>query len=172
MYFVVVVEVNGIKCCVFLDIGVGSLYVLLVIFEYLGNKLLWEEFKCIEMMFGLINKVIGVYSVMIGSFDGKFWLEMEVIRVDCSILLLFDNLGYVGILEKYFYLDGVYMDDRDEKFELLVYIILGVSEYVKIKIEIILKIGCFGEFVVELIKFGWIIMLLGKEVDFFNMFLI
>lgn len=35
IYLVVVVEVLGVKCCVLLDIGVGSLYVLVVLFDCL-----------------------------------------------------------------------------------------------------------------------------------------
>lgn len=34
------------------------------------------------------------------------------------------------------------------------------------------KIGKLGEFIVELIRLGWIIMLFGSEFDFINMFLI
>lgn len=65
------------------------------------------------------------------------------------------------------------MNDVDIKSCLLVYIILGVGDYVKVKIESVLKIGEFGQFVVELMKFGWIIMLLGKEfLDLINVLLI
>ena len=171
VYPVVVVEVNGIKCRALLDTGAGSSYASSAILEHLGNKPLREEFKRIEMMLGSTNKVIGVHSVTIGSLDRKFRLETEVTRVDRSTLLSLDNPGYAGILEKYPYLDGVYMDDRDEKPELPVHIILGASEYAKIKTETIPKIGCPGEPVAELTKFGWTIMSPGKEVDLSNMFL-
>lgn len=171
VYPVVVVEVNGIKCRALLDTGAGSSYASSAILEHLGNKPLREEFKRIEMMLGSTNKVIGVHSVTIGSLDGKFRLETEVTRVDRSTLLSLDNPGYAGILEKYPYLDGVYMDDRDEKPELPVHIILGASEYAKIKTETIPKIGRPGEPVAELTKFGWTIMSPGKEVDLSNMFL-
>lgn len=42
------------------------------------------------------------------------------------------------------YLLGVVMNDVDIKSCLLVYIILGVGDYVKVKIESVLKIGEFG----------------------------
>lgn len=64
------------------------------------------------------------------------------------------------------------MDDMDIKEFFLVYFILGVCDYIKIKIEIVFFIGVMDEFIVEKIKFGWIIILLGKEVDLFLMFLI
>ena len=63
------------------------------------------------------------------------------------------------------------MDDRDEKPELPVHIILGASEYEKIKTETIPKIRRPGEPVAELTKFGGTIMSPGKEVDLSNMFL-
>lgn len=63
------------------------------------------------------------------------------------------------------------MNDRDEKPELPVHIILGASEYAKIKTETRPKIGRPGEPVAELTKFGWTIMSPGKEVDLSNMFL-
>lgn len=84
------------------------------------------------MMLGSTNKVIGVHSVTIGSLDGKFRLETEVTRVDRSTLLSLDNPGYAEILEKYPYLDGVYMDDRDKKPELPVHSNLGASDHAKI----------------------------------------
>lgn len=64
------------------------------------------------------------------------------------------------------------MDDVDDKEEFFVYFIFGMNEYVQIKIEIMFKIGKLGEFIVELIRLGWIIMLFGSEFDFINMFLI
>lgn len=64
------------------------------------------------------------------------------------------------------------MEDINIKDSLLVYFILGVSDYVKIKTEIVFRIGVFGELIGEKIKFGWIIMSLGKEVDLFTMFFI
>lgn len=73
---------------------------------------------------------------------------------------------------KYVYLKGIEMEDKDFKDILLVYFILGVSDYAKIKIEIVFRVGILGEFIGEKIKFGWIIMFFGKEVDLFLMFFI
>lgn len=42
------------------------------------------------------------------------------------------------------------MDDGDMKLELFIYLILGVSEYLWIKIDIKLRIGKVVEFIVEL----------------------
>lgn len=45
-----------------------------------------------------------------------------------------------------------------------IYLILGVSEYFRIKIYIKSRIGKVGESIVELIILGWIMMSVGKEV--------
>ena len=63
------------------------------------------------------------------------------------------------------------MTDRDDKPELPVHIILGVSDYSKIRTETRPKIGSPGEPVAELTKFGWKIMSPGKEVDISSMVL-
>lgn len=55
MYLVVVVEVVGIKCCVFLDFGVGSFYVLVVFFDRIRVKLYYFGMCKIEMMLGVIS---------------------------------------------------------------------------------------------------------------------
>lgn len=114
-------------------------------------------------MLGSANKVIRIYGIVIGSLDRKFQLETEVTKVDRGTLLTLDNRGYAEMMEKYPYLDGVSMDNSDQKPELPIRIILGASEYAKIKTESILKIGHPGEPVAELTKFGWTIMSPGKE---------
>lgn len=132
IYPVVVVEVNGIKCRALLDTGAGSSYASSAILDHLGIRPLRQEFKRIEMMLGSVNKVIGVYGVTINSLNGKFRLETEVTKVGRGTLLSLDNPKYAEVVQKYPHLKGVYMDDRDEKPELPVHFILGVSEYAKI----------------------------------------
>ena len=162
VYPVVFVEVNGIKRRALLDTGAGSSYASSAILEHLGIRPLREEFKRIEMMLGSANKVIGVHGVTIGSLDGKFRLETEVTKVDRGTL---DNPRYAEMMVKYPHLDGVHIHDSDEKPELPVHIILGVSKNAKIKTESIPKIGRPDEPVAELTKFGRTIMSPGKEVD-------
>lgn len=67
------------------------------------------------------------------------------------------------MIGKYCYLKDVIIEDIDIKSLFLVYVILSVSNYVKIKMLIIQYIGVIGEFEVEYIFFGWIIMLFGME---------
>ena len=71
------------------------------------------------------------------------------------------------------HLKGLVMEDVDKKERLPVHIILGASEYAKLKKDTAPRIGKPGEPVVELTRFGWTIMSPGKEsVNLTNMLLI
>ena len=50
------------------------------------------------------------------------------------------------------------MDDADGKAELPIHLILGLSEYAKIKTETKPKLGKPGQPVAELTQFGWTVM--------------
>ena len=170
-YPVVVVEVNGIRCRALLDIGAGSSYASAALIERLHIRPRRKELKRIEMMLGATNKVISVYNLTIDSIEGKFHLETEVTKVDRGELLTLNNPRYKEISAKFPHLKEVKMDDVDEKTQLPVHLILGVSDYAKIKTESKPKIGQPGEPVAELTKFGWTILLPGKEMDLSNMLL-
>ena len=122
-------------------------------------------------MLGSVNKAIGVYGVTINSLDENFRLETEVTKVDRGSLLSLKNPKYADVIQTYPHLTGVQMTDRDDTPELPVHIILGVSDYAKIRTETRPKIGSPGEPVAELTKFGWTIMSPGKEVDISSMLL-
>lgn len=122
-------------------------------------------------MLGATNKMIGIYGLSISSLDGNFRLDTEVTKVKCGELLTLDNPKYKEMITKFPHLKGVIMDDVTNKPELPVHLILGTSEYVKIKTETSPRIGCPGEPVAEFTRFGWTIMSPGKEVDLTNMFL-
>ena len=106
----------------------------------------------------------------IDSLDGNFRLKTEVTKVDRGSLLSLENPKYAEVIQKYHHLTGI-QTDRDDKPELPVHIILGVSDYAKIRRGTRPKIGSPGEPVAELTKFGWTIMSPGKEVDISSMLL-
>eukprot|EP00795_Rhopilema_esculentum_P001425 gene1425-15846_t len=62
------------------------------------------------------------------------------------------------------------MDDTDNKAELPIHLIIGASEYAKIKTETKPRLGKPGEPVGELTKFGWTIILPGSEVETEHLF--
>ena len=86
-------------------------------------------------------------------------------------MLSLENPKYAEVIQKYPHLTGIHMTDQDDKPKLPVHIILGMSNYAKIRTETRPKIGGPGEPVAELTKFGWTIMLPGKEVDISSMLL-
>lgn len=101
------------------------------------------------------------------DIKGNNIILLRVIRVDFIEFLFMENFNYKEKISKYRYFKGVIMEDIDIKSLFSVYVILGISDYAKIKIYI----GVIGEFVVEYIFFGWIIILLGIEIDLDKMFL-
>ena len=129
-----------------------------------------REYRQIDMMMATTNKRIDIYSVEVKSLRQDFKLGVPVSKVDREMLLSLTNPEYRKILNKYQHLKGVVMDDMDEKGELPIHLIIGASEYAKIKTETKPKIGKPGEPVGELTKFGWTIISPGSEVDAEHLF--
>ena len=63
------------------------------------------------------------------------------------------------------------MEDTDLKKMLPVHVILGASDYARIKTRESQRTGAMGEPVAEYTRFGWTIMSPGKETDLHSMFL-
>ncbi|KAK3755571.1 hypothetical protein QZH41_005950 [Actinostola sp. cb2023] len=91
-------------------------------------------------------------------------------RVNKQRLLDFDNPRYQDCISNHAHLVGVEMQDTDTKERLPVHLILGASDYAKIKTKTVPKIGAPGEPIAEQTKFGWTMMSPGKEVDLSPMF--
>ena len=68
-------------------------------------------------------------------------------------------------MKKYPHLKEVHMIDTDKKEQLPVHIILGVSDFDKIKMEKVPRVGKIGEHFAELIKIGWVMMSPVRESD-------
>ena len=75
------------------------------------------------------------------------------------------------MMQEFRRLKGVNMDDIDNKDNLPIHIILGVSEYIRIKTKHLLRIGTPGEPIAKYTAFGWTIMSDGKENGFNPMLL-
>ena len=93
------------------------------------------------MMLSTVNRQIEIYNVEVENFRGDFKLAVDVSKVDRDVPLSVKNPRYQDVLKKYPHLQGVRMDDVDEKPELPVHLILGASEYAKIKTDAKAKIG-------------------------------
>jgi len=92
--------------------------------------------------------------------------------VDKNQLLSLENPRYEQCLAKYAHLKGIEMEDKDSKDILPVHLILGASDYAKIKTKTAPRLGGLGEPIGEKTKLGWTIMSPGRGVDLSPMFFI
>ncbi|XP_065070928.1 uncharacterized protein LOC135695688 [Rhopilema esculentum] len=170
IYSVVVVKVNGITCRALLDTGAGSSYISSKLVDILKIKPVTREYRQIDMMMATANQRIDIYSVEVKNLRGNFKLGVSVSKVERELLLSLTNPEYTKILRRYQHLNGEEMDDTDDKAELPIHLIIGASEYAKIKTETKPRLGKPGEPVGELIKFGWTIISPGSEVETEHLF--
>ena len=170
-YPVVVVKVNGIKCCALLDTGAGSSYASATLLDRIGEKPIRKENRRIDMMMQSVTQKIEVYNVSITSLDEHFSLQASVSKVSKDVLLSLPNPNYERATPRFTHLKGITMDDKDHKSILPVHLILGANEYSKIKTENKPRIGKPGEPIAELTHFGWTIMSPGSESRLDNVYL-
>ena len=74
-----------------------------------------------------------------------------------------DNPNYEALLSKYSHLKGVKIDDRDNKPQLPIHVVLGVNEYATIKTRTAPRVGTPGQPVAERTLIGWTMMSPGRE---------
>ncbi len=86
-----------------------------------------------------------VYNVEVMNLKRDFKLNVDVRNVDIDVLLSLKNPRYTEILQKYIHLQGVIMDDINQKPELPVHLIVGAPEYARIKTYTKAKVGKPGE---------------------------
>ena len=160
------VKINGIKCRALLDTGAGSSYASSALIDHLKTTP-----QRIEMMLGSATKRVEIYNVSVSNESGSFSLQTEVTKIDRGELLTIDNPKYQEIINSYPHLKGVHMDDQEEKQKLPVHVILGASDFARIKTEVPPRVGRTGEPVAEKTRFGWTLMSPGEEPDLNAMFL-
>ena len=165
IYPVVVVKVEGITCRELLDTGARSSYASGALLDRLGKRPVRKEYKKIEMMMQSTSRMIEVHQVTINDLEENFQLKTEVTKVDRSNLLCVDNPRYKQLVNHFNHLKGITMADVDDKPQLPIHLILGASEYAKIKTATKPRVGQPGEPVAELTKFGWTLLSPGSEDD-------
>ena len=141
IYPMVVVKVNGVTCRALLDTGAGSSYISSKLVDILKIKPVTREYHPIDMMMVSANKRMDIYSVEVKNLRGEFKLGIFVSKVERELLLSLTNPEYTKILRRYQHLNGVEMDHTDDKAELPIHLIIGASEYAKIKTETKPKLG-------------------------------
>ena len=157
---VVIVKVLGVKCRALLDTGAGSSYASAALLNLLQVRPYHREVRQIEMMLGAVTKQVEIFQVQVSSTSGDFSLTTEVTKVDKNQLLSLENPRYEQCLTNYAHLKGIEMEDKDSKDTLPVHLILGASDYARIKTETAPRVGAIGEPIGEKIKLG---CLLGRK---------
>ena len=165
IYPVAIVKVEGIKCRALLDTGAGSSYASSTLLQLIKKKPIRQDYKRIEMMMQSTTRVMDIYNLQITDLDEHFSSNSEVSKVDRQVLLALANPEYEKVLEKYSHLKGIKMNEEDKKTKLPVHMILGASDYARIKTNASARIGNNGEPVAEKTKLGWVIMSPGQELN-------
>ena len=125
----------------------------------------------IQTIVGVVTKRSEIFNVQARNMEEKYAIPLSVTRIDRAELLSVENPNYAVMISKYPHLKGVYMEDTDLKKMLPVHVILGASDYARIKTHESQRTGAMGEPVAEYTCFGWTIMSPGTETDLDNMFL-
>ena len=133
IYPVVVVCVKGVRCRALLDTAAGSSYISSAMVRHLGMKPNRTGQRRIEMLMANTVKTFNIHELEISDDNGTFTLEAEVTQVDRDVIMNIPNPQDQDVLKKYSHLKGVKIIDEDTKNELPVKIILGASDYSRIK---------------------------------------
>lgn len=139
--------------------------------EQLNKRPTHVEHKQIEMMLCSTIQKVRSYTVKVASVDGKFEMTTKVNKVDKGVLLTVTNPHYEELISKYPHLKGVVMMDNGKKSELPIHLILGASEYSRIKIETKPRIRKPSAPIAELTTLEWAMMTSDKEPSLSNVYL-
>lgn len=129
------------------------------------KKPIRQEIKTIEMMLRTTTKKIDIYNVSITDVNNKYTMSSEVSCIDRTVLLTLPNPRYGEVIANNPHLEGVTMDDVDTKTILPVYMVLGASDYARIKTATPAKVGDDGKPVAERTRLGWTIISQGRKMN-------
>ena len=170
-YPVVVVIIYGVLCRGLLDTGAGSSYASTTLLQELQITPKRKETKTIEMMLHTTTKKIEIFDITIQDVSSNFNFTTEVSKVERETLINIPNPKYDEIIKQFQHLKDIKMNDTDTKSSLPIHVILNASEYSKIKVQEVPRIGLPGEPIAELTKLGWVIISPGRELDLSKMML-
>ena len=168
---IVLVKLNGVICRALLDTGATASYASGYILDRLNLVPSRTLTRRIQTIVGIVTKRTETYNAQVSDTKGNNTISLRVTRVDRAELLSVENPNYKEMISKYRHLKGVTMEDTDTKSLLPVHVILGASDYAKMKTRESQRIGAIGEPVAEYTLFGWTIMSPGTETDLDKMFL-
>ena len=124
-----------------MDSGAEGGYPSTALISRIANSPVRQETRQIEMLLHTTSWTIEVHNLTMRNQEGSFKLNVDIHKVEKDILLILPNPEYKKLIQCYSYLRGVFIDDDDTKAELPVPIILGTSDFLKIKTNFPARIG-------------------------------
>ena len=109
-------------------LGRGSSFASVALLKRIGVRPHHSGMCRIEMMLGMTNRKMEMYRVKLHVVKGTFKMDGDVSKVKKLQLMTLENPCYKKLLVKHPYLQGVVMDDKDDRARLPVHLILGNSE--------------------------------------------
>ena len=106
------------------------------------------------MMMSSRTRKLEIPDVEISELSKKLKINSPVYKVEKKTLLSLPNLKYKGILDQYKYSTDINMNDNDSKPEVPIHMILGASNYARIKVPEMPRVGSPGEQIAELTHSG------------------
>ena len=91
--------------------------------------------KTIEFMFHTTTKKVEVFEIQIQDFASNFNFPTEVSNVKKDVLINIPNPQYEVMINQFQHLKDIRINDTDTKSSLPIHVILGASEYSKIKAQ-------------------------------------
>ena len=134
IYLVVVVEVNNALCRALLDTGAGISYASSTILGILNLRPIRRKTKRIEMMINSTTRKIDVFEIKINDVSKNFQFKAEVSKAEREKWLLLPNPNYESVLRPHQHFWDIKMTDTDTKTESPIRLVLGASEYTRIKL--------------------------------------
>ena len=162
IYPVAIINVNGIKCHALLDTGSGSSYASEAIIDLLKISPIRKEYETIEIS---INLKLKNYLARIQDLKNEFSFTTGLNKLGREVLLTLPKPKYNEIINKNNDLGGIQMHDTNTKYLVPIYIILGASDFAKIKMGAYAWVDDISEPFAEQTKMGWVIMSPGREID-------
>ena len=86
-----------------------------------------------------------MFEIEINHVSRNFQFRAEVSKAERETLLSFPNPNYESVLRQHQHLQDIKMNDTDTKAELPNHLILGASQYTRIKVQEMPRVGQLGE---------------------------
>ena len=115
---------------------------------------------------GSSNNSIPVHSVETPDNDQEFKFQIEINKLEKSVLLKLPNSEYQNLQNSYQHLKDIKIIDNDKKRELHVHLILAVDDYTKIKAQDRSRMGLAKEPITKLAKLCWVFLIAWKRKRF------